>query len=265
MADLQTAVPRLCNTAVTVDNALEFRSVSVEYPAPHKRISSLKEWGVRLVTARIGETELYTALRDVSFAIPHGQSLGIIGSNGAGKSTLLRVAAGILPPSRGEALISGNVAPIIELGTGFDYELTGRENIWFNGALLGRARKDIKERLDEIISFAELGPFIEAPLRTYSTGMVARLAFSVATSVDADVLLLDEILSVGDMAFREKSRKRMDALCKSGATVVLVSHDPKSIRELCHSTLWLVKGEIRELGETDRVLEHYQAFCSGSS
>ncbi|MGZ7081464.1 MAG: ABC transporter ATP-binding protein, partial [Thermoanaerobaculia bacterium] len=169
----------------------------------------------------------------------------------------LRVAGGIITPTRGEAITFGTVAPLIELGTGFDGELSGIENVFFNGALLGRSRVYMKRRLDEILDFAALGPSIDAPLRTYSTGMVARLAFAIATTIDADVVLLDEILAVGDASFREKCDEKIRRFRESGATIVLVSHDLVAVSDLCARTLWVAGGRVRAIGRTDEVIEAY--------
>jgi ABC-type polysaccharide/polyol phosphate transport system ATPase subunit len=234
--------------------AIDFRGVSVGYPA-HK-IPTLKEWIVRGVT-RSKPKEFFWALRDVSLQVRRGEALGIIGPNGAGKSTLLRVAAGIIPPTRGETLTYGSIAPLIELGTGFDGELSGIENIFFNGALLGRSRAYMNSRLPDIVDFAGLGDSIDAPLRTYSTGMTARLAFAIATTIDADIVLLDEILSVGDASFRERCADRIKYFRNSGATIVLVSHDLEAVGELCARVVWVGKGQIHAVGRADEVIDAY--------
>ena len=235
--------------------SIEFREISVGYPT--YRIPTLKEWVVRHLTGR-KPAEYFWALRDVTLEIRGGEALGIIGRNGAGKSTLLRVAAGIITPTRGEAVTFGTVAPLIELGTGFDEELTGIENVFFNGALLGRSRVYMTKRLEEIVDFAGLGPSIDAPLRTYSTGMVARLAFAIATTIDADIVLLDEILSVGDAAFRERCDERIRRFRNSGATIVLVSHDLEELGELCARAVWVAEGRIRAVGRSEDVIASYK-------
>ena len=237
-------------------NAIEFREVSVGYPA-HK-VPTLKEWVVRTATGRRPD-EFFWALRGISFEVNRGDTLGIIGRNGAGKSTLLRVAAGIIAPTRGEASTRGSVAPLIELGTGFDGELSGIENIFFNGALLGRSRQYMTRRLDEIVDFAGLGQSIDSPLRTYSTGMIARLAFAIATTIDADIVLLDEILSVGDAAFREKCDERIRGFRDGGSTILLVSHDLEAVHSLCSRAIWIADGTLRAAGRTDEVIAAYNA------
>ncbi len=236
-------------------NAVDFHSVSVSYPS--QRIPSLKEWLVRRGRARHEEIH---ALRDVTFSVAAGDSFGIIGGNGAGKSTLVRVAAGIIPPSGGEATTRGIVAPIIELGTGFEGELSGRENIFFNGALLGRSHAFMKRVVDEIIDFADIGAeFIDAPLRTYSTGMVARIAFAIATTIEADIVLLDEVLAVGDARFRERCYARIRQFHERGATIVLISHDLSAVKDLCSRAAWLDHGRLRGLGTAKEVIEMYSA------
>jgi ABC-2 type transport system ATP-binding protein len=236
-------------------NSIELHAVAVGYPR-HK-IPTLKEWVVRGLTGKRPD-EVFWALRDATLDVKRGEALGIIGRNGAGKSTLLRTAAGIIVPTEGEVLLRGSVAPLIELGTGFDGELSGIENIFFNGALLGRSRAYMTRRLDAIVDFAGLGAFIDAPLRTYSTGMVARLAFAIATTVDADVVLLDEILSVGDASFRERCDERIRHFHRSGATIVLVSHDLQSVRALCSRTAWIEQGILRLVGRTEDVIDAYE-------
>lgn len=236
--------------------AIELHELTVRFP--QERVPSLKEWAIRAMRAGLAGGD-YEALSRVSFEVEAGETVGVIGSNGSGKSTLLRVIAGIVTPVEGYAVTRGTIAPIIELGTGFDSDLTGRENIAFNGALLGRSAVDMEAASGEIIAFAGLGEFIDSPLRTYSTGMVARLAFSIATQVHADVILLDEILSTGDMAFRERCEARIAGIYESGATVVLVSHDLPSIERLCRRTIWMKKGQLVMSGPTAEVIEAYRA------
>ncbi|MEO8381284.1 MAG: ABC transporter ATP-binding protein [Acidobacteriota bacterium] len=233
---------------------IEVHDVSVRYPA--QRIPSLKEWVVRARAARPKTAE---ALRDVSLTIDGGEAFGIIGGNGAGKSTLLRVMAGIIPPSTGEVITRGALAPIIELGTGFEGELSGRENIFFNGSLLGRSRAFMRRCEDEIIAFSGISKHIDGPLRTFSTGMVARLAFAIATTIDADIVLLDEVLAVGDASFREKCEERINSFHARGATIVLVSHDLSAVRDLCTRAAWVEGGRIRALGNVTDVIAEYEA------
>ena len=238
---------------------IEFREVSHEFRVyAEGRIASFKEWLIRRIMRRSNVRHRVVALDSVSFEVRQGQALGVIGHNGAGKSTLLRIAAGILRPRGGEAVVRGPVAPVIELGIGFERELTGRENIVFNGALLGRTRQEMNKRINDIVDFAELSDFIDHPIRTYSTGMVARLAFSIATTVDAEVLLLDEVLSVGDEQFQRKCQARMARYRERGITILFVSHDLDAVAQLCDEVLWLDRGKIRALGASAEVVELYR-------
>jgi len=237
-------------------NVIELQNVSVRYR--EKRIRSLKEAVIRGFNIHAHDGFFY-AMRDVSLEIHEGEAVGIVGPNGAGKSTLLRVAAGIIPPSAGVAISRGPVAPVLELGTGFEAELSGRENIFFNGALLGFSRAYMRSRADDIIAFSGIETFIDAPLRTYSSGMVARLAFAVATAVEAETILLDEILAVGDATFRRQCNERIERFVGSGATVVVVSHDLDSLESLCTRALWLAKGEVIADGDAFDVIARYKA------
>jgi ABC-type polysaccharide/polyol phosphate transport system ATPase subunit len=239
--------------------AVEFDHVSLRYRILAERgINSFKEWAIRWMTRQMSYQEL-VALSDVSFTVPVGHAVGIIGHNGAGKSTLLRVAAGILRPTEGTAVVRGRQAPVIELGLGFEAELSGRENIFFNGALLGRSPAEMEDRLEEIVEFADLHAFIDQPIRTYSTGMVARLAFAVATTVDAHILLLDEVLAVGDASFRLKCRERLEAFRDAGVTILLVSHDLEAVELMCDDVLWLDKGRLRDFGPAGDIVAEYKA------
>jgi ABC-type polysaccharide/polyol phosphate transport system ATPase subunit len=235
-------------------NAIELQGVSVRYR--REKIRSIKELVVRGL-ARPPAPDFYS-LRDVTLSVRAGESVGVIGSNGAGKSTMLRVAAGIVTPSEGVAIARGNIVPLLELGTGFEAELSGRENIQFNGALLGRSRAEMRAQLDAIIAFSGLEPFIDAPLRTYSTGMVARLAFAIATAVDAETILLDEILSVGDASFRARCEERIQSFVREGRTIVLVSHETEEVVKLCRRTVWLSAGEIVADGPSEEIVARYE-------
>jgi ABC-type polysaccharide/polyol phosphate transport system ATPase subunit len=244
--------------------AIEFRNVSHAFRVyTEGRIASLKEWMILTLLRRRGSARFITALDDVSFEAEAGTALGVIGHNGAGKSTLLRIAAGILQPRAGVAVVRGRVAPVIELGIGFEQELTGRENIVFNGALLGRSFREMNARIDEIVEFSELGEFIDHPIRTYSTGMVARLAFSVATTVDARILLLDEVLSVGDERFQRKCSERMSEFRENGVTILFVSHSLVAVEELCDEVLWIENGRVRNHGPAARVIAEYHRWAAG--
>ena len=236
---------------------IQAENISMCYRMAYDRVKSIKEYLVQLVRGKIKYEEFW-ALRDVSFRVKKGEVLGIIGHNGAGKSTLLKVISGILKPTSGHVTVSGTVVPMLELGSGFDFDLTGRENVFLNGAILGYSEEFLREKYEEIVAFSELGQFIDVPLRNYSSGMVMRLAFSVATVVNPDILIVDEILAVGDAAFQEKCKRRMQELMGGGTTVLFVSHSLGQIREMCDRVLWLEHGEMRVLGEIGEVCSAYE-------
>lgn len=236
---------------------IEAKNVSMCYRMTYDKVQSIKEYLVQLVTRKIKYEEFW-ALRDVSFEVEKGEVLGIVGHNGAGKSTLLKVISGILKPTGGEIAVNGTVVPMLELGSGFDFDLTGRENIFLNGAILGYSEEFLRDKYSEIVAFSELGQFIDVPLRNYSSGMVMRLAFSVATVVNPDILIVDEILAVGDAAFQEKSKRRMHKLMGGGTTVLFVSHNLEQIREMCDKVLWLDHGQPVMYGETQAVCDAYE-------
>lgn len=220
------------------------------------RTTSLKEWVVSFLKGK-HHYEDFWALRDVSFTVERGEVFGIVGRNGSGKSTLLKIVSGIYKPYSGSIAVAGRIAPMLELGSGFDVELSGRENIYLNGAILGFDERFINEKYDEIVDFSELGQFIEMPVKTYSSGMLARLAFSVATIVRPEVLIVDEILAVGDEMFQQKSLARMMELMNGGATVMYVSHSLDQIRDMCKHVLWLDQGRAVMVGEAQEVCDAY--------
>lgn len=236
--------------------------VGLCYRMPKDKIQSMKEYLVALARGRLRYNSFF-ALSDVSFSVGRGEVLGIVGSNGAGKSTLLKVIAGILTPTSGELRVKGRIVPMLELGSGFDDDLTGRENIFLNGAILGYSEQFLRERFDEIVEFSGLYDFLDVPVRNYSSGMVMRLAFSIASMVEPDVLIVDEILAVGDARFQEKSYTRMLELMHKGTAVLLVSHDLGQIRRLCDRVLWLEGGRVRRLGDTQEVCDAYVKASSG--
>lgn len=232
-------------------------NVSLCYRMSFDRVLSIKEYLVQLIKGKLRYHEFW-ALRDVSFEVNKGEVLGIVGNNGAGKSTLLKIISGILKPTEGSVQVFGNVVPMLELGSGFDFDLTGRENIFLNGAILGYSERFLKEKYDEIVAFSELGQFIDVPLRNYSSGMVMRLAFSVATVVNPDILIVDEILAVGDATFQAKSRARMMELMSGGTTVLFVSHSIEQIRGMCDKVIWLDHGHMKMIGDTKTVCDAYE-------
>ncbi len=238
-------------TMIQADN------ISLCYRMNYDRVSGFKEFFVQLLRGKVKYQEFW-ALRNVNFEIEKGEVLGIIGHNGAGKSTLLKVISGILKPTEGSVHISGLVVPMLELGSGFDFDLTGRENIFLNGAILGYSEEFLNDKYDEIVAFSELGQFVDVPIRNYSSGMVMRLAFSIATVVNPDILIVDEILAVGDADFQEKSKARMMELMSGGTTVLFVSHSLDQIREMCDKVLWLEHGEMKMLGTTAEVCDAYE-------
>jgi len=230
---------------------------SVMFKLTHDRILSLKEFALALITRQLKYEEFW-AVKDVSFEVSPGEVVGIIGRNGAGKSTLLKVISGILRPTKGTVTVGGRIVPMLELGSGFDFDLTGRENIFLNGAILGYSKEFLHEKYDEIIEFSELGKFIDTPIRNYSSGMLMRLAFSVATVVNPEILIVDEILAVGDENFQTKSKARMLELMSGGTTVLFVSHSLDQIREMCSRVVWLDGGGIKMIGSAQEVCDAYQ-------
>jgi len=231
-------------------------NISVRYRAPEEKINTFKEYVIRILKRNVHFKE-FKALNQIELQVAQGEILGIIGRNGAGKSTLLKVISRVLIPTEGRVRLKGKVSPLLELGAGFHPELTGRENIFLNGTLLGHSRREIEARLDEIVDFAELSTFINSPLRTYSSGMIARLGFSIATTWKPDILILDEILSVGDEAFRNKCTDRMQKYRNQGTTTLLVTHDSNVIKSLCSRAVWLDHGEIKALGDVHEVVKLY--------
>ncbi len=237
--------------------AIQLENIGVRYRAPDERIRSIKEYTIRWLQRRIKHREFW-ALREVNLDIYQGETLGLIGHNGAGKSTLLKLIARVLRPTTGRVIVRGNVAPLLEFGAGFHPELTGRENVFLNGALLGFTRRQMEEKFDRIVEFAELGEFIESPMRTYSSGMWARLGFAVATDITPDILIIDEVLSVGDEAFQRKSAARMQEFRDQGATILMVSHSLDLIERMCQRAAWLHHGRLMEVGEPAAVIRTYR-------
>jgi ABC-type polysaccharide/polyol phosphate transport system ATPase subunit len=235
---------------------IQVDNVSMRFKLAHDRISSLKEYMTKLIKRELRYEEFW-ALKNVSFNVSKGEVVGIIGKNGAGKSTLLKIISGILKPTKGSVTCSGSIVPMLELGSGFDHDLTGRENIFLNGAILGYGKEFLESKFEEILDFSELGRFIDVPIRNYSSGMLMRLAFSIATMVNPEILIVDEILAVGDAAFQEKSKARMMELMSGGTTVLFVSHSMDQIREMCNRVIWLDSGKIKMIGETEEVCDRY--------
>lgn len=237
---------------------VEVNNATMRYRMSTEKVMSFKEYFTSAAKGKLKFTE-FTAVDGLSFAVEKGETLGIVGHNGAGKSTTLKMVSGILKPTEGTVKTYGNVVPMLELGSGFDMDLTGRENIFLNGAILGYDENYLKSKFEDIIEFSDLGSFIESPLRTYSSGMLARLAFSVASIVNPEILIVDEILSVGDGAFQKKSHERMMEMMGGGTTVLFVSHSMPQIRQLCSRVLWLDKGKAKMIGPTEEVCSAYEA------
>ncbi|MBS4932624.1 MAG: ABC transporter ATP-binding protein [Clostridiales bacterium] len=243
------------------EQMLSINHVTMNFRMVNDKIDSLKEYIVKLLQGKLVYNKL-TVLDDITFSVEKGEVIGIIGRNGAGKSTLLKIISGVLQPTSGQVETFGNIVPMLELGAGFDAELSGKENIYLNGAILGYSEQFLNEKFDEIVEFSELGNFIEMPIRNYSSGMMARLAFSIATVVNPEILIVDEILSVGDVGFQNKSRARMMELMGGGTTVLFVSHSLNQIREMCSRVVWLENHKIYLMGETQSVCDAYQKFWS---
>ena len=240
-----------------MDTIIEVKDVSMRFRMANDRINSIKEYAIARMRGKLQYNE-FEALKHVSFDVKRGEVVGLIGHNGAGKSTMLKVISGILKPTEGSVVVRGNVAPMLELGSGFDMDMTGRENIFLNGAILGYSEEFLKSKYDEIVAFSEIEQFIDIPLRNYSSGMIARLAFSVATVVVPEILIVDEVLAVGDAAFQEKSRARMMELMGGGTTVLFVSHSLPQIREMCSRVVWLEHGQVQRFGDTQEICDAYE-------
>ena len=242
------------------DVSIDVRDVSMVFNMASERLNSLKEYFISLARGKLYFKE-FRALVDVSFQVRKGEAFGLVGTNGSGKSTMLKIIAGVLDPTRGSVDVHGSIAPLIELGAGFDVELTARENIYLNGALLGYAKEFIDERFNDIVAFAELEDFLDMPLKNYSSGMVARIAFAIATITEPDILIVDETLSVGDFLFQQKCEERIRQLVESGeVTVLLVSHSVDLVRRMCDRACWIEKGRQFMLGPADEVCDAYQSM-----
>lgn len=239
-----------------MEPVIEFEKVSKAFRLSRERPTSFQEWFVSL-PRRKQPTQLFWALRDVSFTIYRGDHVGIIGANGAGKSTLLKLISRILKPDTGRIRVNGRVTALLELGAGFHPDLTGRENVFLNGAFMGMTAREIRKKLDAIVEFAEIGDFIDAPVRDYSSGMYLRLAFSVAAHLEPDILLLDEVFAVGDQAFQKRSQERIHELRKRGVTILFVSHSMEAILQICERAIWLENGRVRAIGDASSVSAAY--------
>ena len=240
---------------------IKVENISMKFRMTNDNMSSLKEFAIAALKHKINYNDFWV-FKNINFEVKKGEVVGIVGRNGAGKSTILKIISGILTPTTGKVTLNGNVVPMLELGSGFDQDLTGRENIFLNGSILGYSEEFLKEKYDEIVEFSELGEFIESPIRNYSSGMMMRLAFSIATIVQPEILIVDEILAVGDEAFQKKSKRKMLELMGGGTTVLFVSHSIDQIREMCNRVIWLEKGEVKMEGETKMVCDAYQKYIN---
>lgn len=240
------------------NSIVSVKDVSMVFNLATEKVDSLKEYVLKFLKRELMMQEFY-ALRDVNLEVKRGEAVALIGTNGSGKSTLLKVIAGVMHPAKGSVTVRGSIAPMIELGAGFDPELTARENVYLNGAVLGHDRKFMDEHFKSIIDFAELWDFVDVPVKNYSSGMVARLGFAIATAIKADVLIVDEVLAVGDFRFQEKCKKRMTEMMSGGTTLLFVSHSTEQVRLLCQKALWIKKGRVQMYGDVDTVCAAYEA------
>ncbi len=237
---------------------IRIENVSMKFDLGIEKNFSLKELLISIFSKKKRKRKTdFWALKDISFNVDKGEVVGLIGSNGAGKSTLLKVVSGVMKPTKGKVTVNGVISPMIELGAGFDLELTARENIYLNGAILGYSKGFLEKKFEEIVEFSELREFLDVPVKNFSSGMTAKLAFSIATIVDPEILIVDEILSVGDIKFQEKSKKKMESMIGGGTTVLYVSHSLDAIKEICTKVIWLEHGKIVMMGDTKKVCEAY--------
>lgn len=239
-------------------NIVEVKNVSMKFNLYKEKVDNIKEYFVKLTKGGLHHEEFW-ALKDISFDLEKGESLGLIGRNGSGKSTLLKLLADVMKPTTGTIAVHGSVAPLIELGAGFDTELTAKENIFLNGAVMGLSKQYMQEKFDEIVEFSELIDFIDVPIKNFSSGMYARLGFSIATSVTPDILICDEILSVGDFKFQEKCHKKIKFMIDKGTTLLFVSHNTNQVAEICSKALWLDSSKIKMYGNSSEVCDAYES------
>ena len=242
---------------MNTETIIKVKNATVRFNKATENYNGLKEYVIKMLKGELMFQE-FLALKDVNFEVKKGESWGLIGANGSGKSTLLKLICGILKPYKGTVKVHGKIAPLIELGAGFDPQLTARENIYLNGALLGHKKAFMEMHFNEIIEFAELGDFIDVPIKNFSSGMAARLGFAVATIVKPDISIVDEVLAVGDIAFQEKCRKRMESLLQNGTTLLFVSHSSKQVKELCQNVIWLDKGHVVAQGRAEDIIQKYE-------
>ena len=246
------------NVVINVDN------VGMQFNLSQEKVDNLKEFVIKFLKRQLSYKEFW-ALRNISFEVEKGDRWGVIGLNGAGKSTLLKIVSGVMKPTEGNVEIKGKIIPLLELGAGFDQNYTGKENIFLNGAMLGLSKEFLEEKYEEIVEFSEIRKFINVPLKNYSSGMKARLGFSIATTIKPEILILDEVLSVGDAKFRKKSENKIKSLFNAGVTVLFVSHSIVQVKALCNKAIWLENGEIVMMGDAKEVCEAYEEICKSES
>lgn len=239
------------------DIVVDVNEVSMMFNLSSEKVDNFKEYIIKLIKRELLFSEFW-ALEDISFQIRKGESLGLVGLNGSGKSTMLKIIAGVMKPTKGNVGVYGTIAPLIELGAGFDTDLSARENIYLNGAMLGFSTRQMEEKFDEIMDFAELWDFVDVAIKNFSSGMLARLGFSIATVSQPDILIVDEILAVGDYKFQQKCEERIDEMVKSGTTIVMVSHSIEQIKRICKKAVWLEHGKVRLYGDVEEVCKEYQ-------
>lgn len=247
------------NISKNNDICIDVNDISVMFNLSKNREEGVKEYIINMLKGKVGYKEFW-ALRNISLQVKKGDSLALIGRNGSGKSTLLKTIAGIIKPTRGTITVNGTIAPLIEISGGFDRSLSARENIYLSGAMHGHTKKYMKKRFDEIVDFAEIEKFIDVPLKNYSSGMISRLGFAVATCVNADIIIADEVLSVGDAKFRMKCEKRISEMLSGGTTILFVSHSTAQVKKICKKAIWLEKGKVLESGSAEEICNHYNQY-----
>lgn len=245
-------------------NLIEVDNVSLRYNKPSEKVGTLKEFVIRLFKGKL-RYKAFWVLNNISVEVKRGESLALIGLNGCGKTTLLKTIAGVLEPTMGEVRLGGTIAPLINLGAGFDMESTAKENVFLNGAILGYSKKEMQAKYDSIVEFAELKDFMDTPIKNFSSGMLSRLGFAIAVDVQPDILLVDEVLSVGDINFRKKCQKKIEEMLASGTTLVYVSHNMNEVTRLCKNALWIKDNHMHMYGESEEVVKKYLEFCEEKS
>lgn len=244
------------------ENVIEVNEVGMEFTMPKEKVDNLKEFFVRLVKGKL-EKEKQKILEDITFSVKKGESIALLGHNGAGKSTMLKILSGIYKPTKGTVKVKGKVAPLLNLGAGFDHEASAKENVYLNGAILGYSNKELHKKYEEIVEFAELHDYMNVPIKNFSSGMVARLGFAIAINVEPDILLVDEILSVGDENFRKKCANKIKELKEKGITFVIVSHNMDQVKSLCQKAVWIENAQMMDYGNVDEIVEKYKKYCEG--